>query len=67
MTDKFVHINVPGPESIIVCEEARFDLIAQVARALTETRHENGYDWDSNGDESDSVFDFTELFEQDFN
>ena len=36
MTDKFVHINVPGPESIVVCEEARFDLIAQVARALTE-------------------------------
>jgi hypothetical protein len=62
MSNKSVQIKMAGPESIVICEEERFDLIAQVARALQERRqeqYENAGVYDS--DPEDAVFDFTEL------
>lgn len=58
MSDRVVQINVSGPESVVISKEERYELIAQVARALEERRRESresyGFGW-----EEDSVFDFT--------
>lgn len=59
MSEKVVQINVPGPESIVVSEEERFELIAQVARALEERRQAKRDRFDNDWDKEDSVFDFS--------
>jgi len=58
MSDRVVHINVPGPESVVISKEERYELIAMVARALEERRQANreGYDY---GWDEESVFDFS--------
>lgn len=59
MSDKIVQINVSGPESVVVSKEERYELIAQVARALAERRQAEretyGMEWDAD----DAVFDFS--------
>lgn len=58
MSERVVHINVPEPESVVISKEERYELIAQVARALDERRQANrenySYSWDE-----ESVFDFS--------
>lgn len=59
MSDKVVQINVSGPESVVVSKEERYELIAQVARALQERRQERLDEYDMEWEAEDSVFDFS--------
>lgn len=59
MSDKVVQINVSGPESVIVSKEERYELIAQVARALQERRQERLDEYDMEWEAEDLVFDFS--------
>jgi hypothetical protein len=59
MSETVVKINVSGPESVVISQEERYELIAQVARALQERRQavheEYGLAWEG----EESVFDFS--------
>lgn len=60
VNERVVQINVAeGPESVVISKEERYELIAQVARALQERRQavldEQNLEWEA----EDSVFDFT--------
>ena len=59
MSETVVKINVSGPESVVIGQEERYELIAQVARALQERRlavhEEYGLEWEG----EESVFDFS--------
>ena len=59
MSDKVVQINVAGPESVVVSKEERYELIAQVARALQERRQERLDEFNMEWEAEDSVFDFS--------
>ena len=60
MSEKTVQINVAaGPESVVVSKEERYELIAQVARALQERRQAVREEFDLEWDGEDSVFDFS--------
>ncbi|KPJ92533.1 MAG: hypothetical protein AMJ53_09195 [Gammaproteobacteria bacterium SG8_11] len=59
MSDKVVQINVSGPESVVVSKEERYELIAQVARALQERRQERLDEYDMEWEAEDSIFDFS--------
>ena len=59
MSDKVVRINVSGPESVVISQEERYELIAQVARALQERRQDRLDEYDMEWEAEDSVFDFS--------
>ncbi len=60
MSEKVVQINVAaGPESVVVSKEERYELIAQVARALQERRQAVREEFDLEWEGEDSVFDFS--------
>ncbi|MGD8593028.1 MAG: hypothetical protein PVF82_09370 [Gammaproteobacteria bacterium] len=59
MSEKVVQINVSGPESVVISKEERYELIAQVARALQERRQERLDEYNMEWEAEDSVFDFS--------
>ncbi len=60
MSEKVVQINVAaGPESVVISKEERYELIAQVARALQERRQAVREELDLEWEGEDSVFDFS--------
>ena len=61
MSNKVVHINVSGPESVVISKEERYELIAQVARSLEERRQASREDFSYGWENEDSVFDFTNV------
>ena len=63
MNERIVHINMVGPESVVVSKEERYELIAQVARALEERRQANcaDLDYDCSWESGESVFDFSKV------
>jgi sRNA-binding carbon storage regulator CsrA len=62
MSEKVVKINIDGPESLVISKEERYELIAQVARALEERRQAAREEYDDYGYENEeSVFDFSNM------
>lgn len=59
MSERVVKINVSGPESVVISKEERYELIAQVARALQERRQERLDEYNLEWEAEDSVFDFS--------
>jgi hypothetical protein len=59
MSEKVVKINVAGPESVVISKEERYEVIAQVAKALQERRQERLDAYDLEWEAEDSVFDFS--------
>lgn len=60
MSDKVVQINVAaGPESVVISKEERYEVIAQVAKALQERRQERMDEYDMEWEGEDVVFDFS--------
>lgn len=60
MSEKVVQINMSGPESVVISKEERYELIAQVARALQERRQAIREEYELEWEAEDSVFDFTQ-------
>jgi hypothetical protein len=59
MSDTIVQVNVSGPESVVISKEERYELIAQVARALQERRRAIREEYNMEWEAEDSVIDFT--------
>jgi hypothetical protein len=66
MSDKVVKINVSGPESVVISKEERYEVIAQVAKALQERRQERLDEYNLEWEAEDLVFDFSAVT-MDFN
>ncbi|MCG6968994.1 MAG: hypothetical protein LJE85_04415 [Gammaproteobacteria bacterium] len=66
MSDKVVKINVAGPESVVISQEERYEVIAQVSKALQERRQERLDECNMEWEAEDLVFDFS-LATMDFN
>ena len=64
MSERYIHMKVPGPESVVISKEERYELIAQVARALEERRQLSSADYGNDWDASDTVFDFTAISQE---
>jgi hypothetical protein len=64
MSKKTIHLKIPGPESVVVSKEERYEIIAEVARALEERRNSNRMDYESEWEGSDPVYDFTAISQQ---
>jgi len=57
---------VAGPESVVISQEERYEVIAQVAKALQERRQERLDECNMEWEAEDLVFDFS-LATMDFN